>query len=206
MFGLGLTPYHTTLIFFSFIAALKQIIWILFISEQKMPPNFALIVAAFNTFLNTLNTFFSLWSRSSGAVSQEYSLYLVEKSVQYAIPIGWGLFSAGIFIELGSEVQRKIFKSKPENKGKPMKGGLWDLATNINYGGYTLWRAGYACFAGRLGWGGLVGMFVGTDFVRRAIPSMDKYCTEKVCSARLSCRKCLANRLTVWKGVGGYSR
>lgn len=76
-------------------------------------------------------------------------------------------------------MQRKLFKSQSKNRGRPYGGGLWAYATNINYGGYTLWRAGYAAVAGRLGWGGLVGAFVGSDFMKRAIPSMDRYCEER---------------------------
>jgi len=179
--GLGLTDYHLTLVGLAFASALKQIIWILFISEQKMPPRFVLTICGFNTFLNTLNTFFALYSRTSGVIPQtfEFGGYL-KQAVQYAVPMGQSLFAAGLAIELISEVQRKVWKGRPENKGKPFGGGLFRKATNINYGGYTLWRAGYACYAGKLGWGGLTGMLIGTDFVRRAIPSMDRYCEEKV--------------------------
>jgi len=165
--GLGLTPYHTLLTTFAVTAALKQIIWQLFISEQKMPATFALIVASFNTFFNTVNTLLSLHSWTSPA------------SGASALPIGTLLFFVGIGVELVSEIQRKIFKADKKNAGKPYGGGLWAYATNINYGGYTLWRAGYACVAGRLSWGGLVGAFVGSDFLNRAVPSMDRYCHAK---------------------------
>ena len=179
--GLSLTDYHLGLVGLAFASALKQIIWILFISEQKMPPQFALTVCGFNTFLNTLNTFVALYSRTSGVLPQTFDFGgYYKQAVQYAVPMGQSLFCAGLAIELISEVQRKVFKSRPGNKGKPFGGGLFRKATNINYGGYTLWRAGYACYAGKLGWGGLTGMLVGTDFVRRAIPSMDKYCEDKV--------------------------
>ena len=80
-----------------------------------------------------------------------------------------------------SEIQRKVFKDKPENKGKPYGGGLFGLATNINYGGYTLWRAGYAVAAAGLPWGALVGAFFFYDFTTRAIPALDQYCTDRVC-------------------------
>jgi steroid 5-alpha reductase family enzyme len=56
-------------------------------------------------------------------------------------------------MELVSEIQRKFFKDRPENKGKPHGGGLFGLATNVNYGGYTLWRAGCACAASGPVWG-----------------------------------------------------
>lgn len=89
-----------------------------------MPVEFAVIVAAFNTVLNTLNTALSLYSRSSAG-----------KMLSYAFPFGALAFVVGIFLELVSEIQRAMFKRKPENKGKPYGAGLWSLATHINYGG-----------------------------------------------------------------------
>lgn len=82
--------------------------------------------------------------------------------------------------ELVSEVQRLMFKRNPENKGKPYGGGLFSLATNINYGGYTLWRAGAAVSAAGLGWGAIMGGFFFHVFTTSAIPSLDRYCTGKV--------------------------
>lgn len=94
--------------------------------------------------------------------------------------LGLGLYTVGLVTEFASEVDRRRFKSKPENKGKPYGGGLWSWATNINYGGYTLWRAGYAVSAAGLPWGAVVGGWFFYDFTSRAIPSLDRYCTEKV--------------------------
>ena len=79
-----------------------------------------------------------------------------------------------------SEIQRKRFKDKPENKGKLYGGGLFGLATNINYGGYTLWRTGYAVAAAGLPWGALTGALAFYDFSTRAIPVLDQYCTDRV--------------------------
>ena len=95
--------------------------------------------------------------------------------------LGLGLYTVGIITEFASEVDRKRFKDKPENEGKPYGGGLWSWATNINYGGYTLWRTGYAVSAAGLPWGVAVGAWFLYDFTSRAIPSLDRYCTEKVC-------------------------
>jgi len=86
--------------------------------------------------------------------------------------------------ELVSEIQRKAFEDNPQNKGKPYGGGQFGLATNVNYGGYTLWRAGYACVAAGPVWDLIVGGSFAWDFTQRAIPSVDQYFTEKASPAR----------------------
>ncbi|KAL8354966.1 hypothetical protein RB601_000657 [Gaeumannomyces tritici] len=58
------------------------------------------------------------------------------------------VFGLGIFLELGSETQRRRFKGREENKGRICTTGFWKLARHINYGGYTLWRAGTTLAAG----------------------------------------------------------
>ena len=97
------------------------------------------------------------------------------------LAVGLGIYAVGLTTEMVSEVQRKMFKRKPKNKNKPYNGGLWSFATHINYGGYTLWRAGAALSAAGPMWGIIIGGFFFYDFSRRAIPSLDAYCTDKVC-------------------------
>lgn len=179
-FGLG--PYPAILSALALGASTKYIAWILGISEQEMTPSLGLTVGVFNSVLNTLNTMLSLWTFTSGApqmVMQSASITDVITSSPILM-LGLGLYTVGIITEFASEVDRKRFKDKPENKGKPYGGGLWSWATNINYGGHTLWRVGYAVSAAGLPWGAVVGAFVFYDLTSRAIPSMDKYCTDKV--------------------------
>lgn len=167
---------------------MKHVAYTLGISEQEMTPKLSLVVGAFNTVVNTLNTMFSIWTVTSAApqlATQSASIQDVITSSP-TLMLGLGLYTVGIVTELASEVDRQRFKRKPENKGKPYGGGLWSWATNINYGGYTIWRAGYAVSAAGLPWGAAVGAFFFYDFASRAIPSLDSYCTEKVClSVRL---------------------
>ena len=147
-----------------------------------MTPAAALIIGAFATAFNTLNTMLSLWTLTSAApqmATQSASIKDVITSSP-TLMLGLGLYTVGIVTEFASEVDRKRFKDKPENKGKPYGGGLWSWATNINYGGFTLWRAGYAVAAAGLPWGAATGAFFFYDFSSRAIPSLDRYCTEKV--------------------------
>jgi len=172
LFGLGLTPYHTLIVALAAGSAAKQMVWQAFISEQTMPPTFALVIAGFNTALNSFNTLLSLYSRTS-AVGPGGEL-------AFSAYVGIAMYVVGMALELGSEVQRKAFKMKSENKGKPCGEGLWGLATNVNYGGYALWRGGYACIAAGLTWGGFVTGGIANDFVTRAIPSMEDYLVNKV--------------------------
>lgn len=179
-FGLG--PYPATLSALALGASAKHVAYMLGIAEQEMTPPAAVMIAALNTIFNTLNTMFSLWTITSAApqmATQSASITDVIASSP-TLMLGLGLYIVGIVTELASEVDRQRFKAKPENKGKPYGGGLWSWATHINYGGFTLWRTGYAVSAAGLPWGGLVGAFFFYDFTSRAIPSLDKYCTEKV--------------------------
>lgn len=161
----------------------KQIAWVLGISEQEMTPAAALIIGAFTTAFNTLSTMLSLWTLTSAApqmATQSASIKDVITSSP-TLMFGLGLYTVSIVTRFASEVDRKRFKDKPEKKGKPYGSGLWSWATNINYGGFTLWRAGYAVAAAGLPWGAATGAFFFYDFSTRAIPSLDRYCTEKVC-------------------------
>lgn len=180
-FGLG--PYPAIISALALGASTKHVAWMLGISEQEMTPAAAVMIGVFNTVLNTLNTMFSLWTLTSGApqmATQSASIQDVITSSP-TLMLGLGLYTVGIITEFASEVDRKRFKDKPENEGKPYGGGLWSWATNINYGGYTLWRTGYAVSAAGLPWGVAVGAWFLYDFTSRAIPSLDRYGTEKVC-------------------------
>jgi len=172
---LGLPPYYFGLTLCALGAAMKQIIWVTYTSEQEMPVVAALMIATFNTVFNSVNAMLSIWAWSSAATQQPL------KSISFIV--GATIFTIGILFEQISEIQRKNFKSDPENKGMPYAGGLFSIALNINYGGYTLWRAGYACLAAGFYWGGFIGIFFFYDFYARAIPILDKYCIERVSQA-----------------------
>ena len=146
-FGLG--PYPAILSALALGSSLKHVGYTLGISEQEMKPEFAVMIGVLNTVFNTLNTMFSLWTITSAApqmATQSASITDVI-TANPALMLGLGLYTLGMVTEIGSEVDRKRFKDKPENKGKPYGGGLWSWATNINYGGFTLWRTGYAVSA-----------------------------------------------------------
>ena len=184
----GLGPYPALIYTLALGSSVKHISWILGVSEQEMTPQAAGAIAGFNTVLNSANTLLSCWALTSQAPqmdTQSTTLYDVVISSP-VLAIGLGLYVVGITTEMVAEVQRKMFKDDPKNKGKPYGGGLWSLATNINYGGYTFWRTGAALSAAGPMWGIIIGGVFFYDFVRRAIPIMDAYCTEHVGLSRPS--------------------
>ena len=94
---------------------------------------------------------------------------------------------AGILTETISEIQRSQFKKDPANAGKPYSGGMFGWARNINYGGYLLWRTGFALAAGGPVSALIVGAFFYQNFVTSSIPELDDYCQKRVCNIVLVC-------------------
>ena len=164
--ALGLSPYQSVLLAMSAGSAIKQIYWLLFLSFEPMYPFNSIFIAGFNTMSNSLNTL--LFTANLPYMLQQYP---------EQIYIGAGLYFVGILIETVAEIQRRSFKDDPRNKGKPYSGGLFSLARSINYGGYTLWRGGFALAAGGSIWGAFIAFGMAYDFATRAIPVMDEYCS-----------------------------
>lgn len=178
----GLSPYAAIMTTMAIGSVVKHNLWAIFISEQEMNPLTAVIIAAFATIFNSANSLLSLWALSSvaPAIASPSASILDVCRASPAVTFGITLYVVGILVEVVSEVQRKSFKRNPANKGKPYGGGLFSVATNINYGGFTLWRAGYSIAAAGLPWGAVVGGWFVYDFATRAIPSLDDYCTARV--------------------------
>ena len=168
-----LRPYYGLVASTALGSSVKQIATILIVSEQDTPLSFAVTIALFNTIFNSTNTILSVWS----ATSQWPAAGIAKSPLVLAAA---GLYLAGISTEMASELQRTAFKRDPANKGKPYAGGLFSLARHINYGGYTVWRAAYACACG--GWlsGLCVGLFFFNDFVSRGVPVLDRDLTSRV--------------------------
>jgi hypothetical protein len=134
--GLDLTPFQTVVWAMGVGSAVKQIYWILVTAKEPMYTSGAVLISIFNTVNNGLNTLLFTLAGSNPTWSP-LSLY-----------VGAALYTVGILVEPIAETQRKIFKDKPENKGKAYSGGLFGMARNINYGAYTIWRGGMALAAG----------------------------------------------------------
>ncbi|KAI2670773.1 hypothetical protein CBS147355_9108 [Penicillium roqueforti] len=158
-------------------SGLKQAIHMALISEQELSPGLGFGIGFFNTVFNSTNILFSIWSRSSQAPISNTWLGMLSSP---SVTIGVTTYTVGILTELLSELQRQKFKKDPANKGKPYGGGLFSLATNINYGAYTLWRGGFALASGGWAWGLFTFSFFFYDFVTRGVPVLDQYCTDRV--------------------------
>ncbi|EMD92382.1 hypothetical protein COCC4DRAFT_57937 [Bipolaris maydis ATCC 48331] len=147
--GLGLSPY--------ILAGLaRRNIWVTTLSRDRMTVGSAVAIAMMNAVSNSLSTYASVTSISSTSTEGGFP--------QPALLIGSTLYVAGILTELVVEIQRERFKADPHNKGKVCTGGLWSLARHINYGGYMMWRAGYAMAGGGYRLGVLVAAFWAWDF------------------------------------------
>ncbi len=173
---------------------LKQGFWAIFVTENEMPLSSAVGISLFNTIFNSFNSIAStvapllapLLPAAAAALLGRLGVVAPSPPDQDTlIPtflLGTAMCVAGLVVEAVSEVQRQAFKAKPENKGKAFTGGLFGVARHVNYGAYTVWRAGYALAAGGPIWGGLVFAFFFRDFVTRGVPVLDAYCTKRVSS------------------------
>jgi len=169
-------PYSHVLLAMTVTSLLKQIYWVVFLSDDPMRPSLAILVGILNLLLNSIN---SLLFTTSTHISSDASI--PEKRVI----LGCTLYLIGIFLEFASEVERKNFKRNPENKGKLCTKGFWRLARHINYGGFTVWRCGSAIYAGGWTWGVIVGIFFWWRFTSEAVPLLEEYCEKKVSNYRL---------------------
>ncbi|KKY22719.1 putative membrane protein [Diplodia seriata] len=157
-------------------SSLKQIHWLTFLSREEFPAKAALTVGVFNTVVNSINT---LAFCSSLLTTASPPHDISESSLAPVAVAGSVLYVVGLAIEWISEIQRARFKADPANEGKPYSGGLWRLARHINYGGYSLWRAGFAMTGGGWVMGSIFGGFYMWDFATRAIPVLDSYCSRR---------------------------
>jgi len=172
---LDLPPYQLLILGVSIGSSIKQVFWAIFISQQELPVSHAIAIAAFNTMFNSISTVLSSWSHT--AAFKSTSGFLLQSP---SVLIGSFLYTVGILIETISEIQRNRFKRNPVNARKPYSGGLFGWARNINYGGYALWRSGYAWAAAGPIWGLIVAGIFFRDFALRGVPQLDRYCQNRV--------------------------
>ncbi|OQE18764.1 hypothetical protein PENSTE_c017G04944 [Penicillium steckii] len=117
-------------------SSLKQIVHIACVPEQAMDASSGLTIALFITIFNTINTLLSLGVDFTSCVYLQFDK-LACNSILSNYNCRIDCLYCGLLVEATSEFQRKWFKQDPENRGKPYGGGLFSLATNINYGAYT---------------------------------------------------------------------
>ncbi|KAI9720343.1 MAG: hypothetical protein M1828_005727 [Chrysothrix sp. TS-e1954] len=176
--NLQLSPYRLTLLSMAVGASAKHILWKLFIGQEEMPVAPAAFMGASHTAVNSINTLLVVCSatsiaagRGEGAGSRDWP----------AVPlaVGAALFATGLITEFVAEVQRAAFKRKPENEGKPYTAGLFSLARHINYGGYAMWRTGFALAGGGYVWGAVTAGLGAWGVATRKIPLLDEYCSTR---------------------------
>nr|POE65612.1 hypothetical protein CFP56_58718 [Quercus suber] len=165
---LGLSPYRSILFGMSVGAMLKQNFHVLAIMQEEMSVGSGAAVGVFNAVFNSLNSLFLICAQTSATVNGEHF-------PQTPLIVGSTLYTAGLFMEWFSEVQRAAWKKDARNKGKVYTGGLFGLSRHINYFGYTLWRTGYALAAGGWVWAAVVGSYFTYDFTQRAVPLLQDY-------------------------------
>lgn len=84
------------------------------------------------------------------------------------------LFAFGGVLNTGSELQRDIFKKKPENKGRLFTGGLFAWSMHINFFGDVLWVSAFAIVAGH--WLGIaIPVLLLVLFMVSLVPALDTY-------------------------------
>ncbi|KAJ4409489.1 hypothetical protein N0V82_009450 [Gnomoniopsis sp. IMI 355080] len=163
-------------------SAAKQIFWLTCTSEEEYPVKSSVLVSAYNTLCNSVNSLLFLTAATSAARwTKPFTVSVPGTRSRLSLPVALGaiLYVVGIALEVGSEIQRKKFKDDPTHKGKLCREGLWSLARHINYGGYTLWRIGYALASG--GWiaGFVVAVLQSSSFARGGMVSLDYYMSRK---------------------------
>ena len=88
------------------------------------------------------------------------------------------LYVVGSFLNTGSELQRKAWKARPENKGHLYTGGLFGLSRHVNYFGDVVLFSGFALLT-RSPWAALVPALMAAMFVFLHIPILDRYLRER---------------------------
>lgn len=88
------------------------------------------------------------------------------------------LYGLGSWLNTWSELQRKWWKTKPENKGRCYTLGLFGLSRNINYFGDVVLFGGWTLASG-CWWNSWVPLIMAATFYFYHIPDKEKYLAER---------------------------
>lgn len=91
---------------------------------------------------------------------------------------GIAIFVAGSFLNTYAEIDRHLWKKKPENKGHLYTGGLFSLSMHINYFGDLLWVSGYTLITHNI-WAWIIPVLLFFFFYFYNIPKLDAYLERK---------------------------
>jgi len=89
-----------------------------------------------------------------------------------------GLIAFGSYLNTGSELQRMIWKKRPESKGRCYTGGLFKHSMHINYFGDMVLFVGWALLT--ISWlAFVIPLFMTVGFVFFHIPGLDAYLSQR---------------------------
>ena len=126
------------------------------------------------------------WEESV-SIPMAFSLYYIGYSLlvyDREVPIDWIDYSAILLFLIGSgfntisEVQRHLWKKRPENKGKLYTIGLFKYSMHINFFGDVLWVSAYAIVT-RNYYAIIIPVLLFCLFAFWNIPTLDKYLAGK---------------------------
>jgi steroid 5-alpha reductase family enzyme len=92
--------------------------------------------------------------------------------------LGVALYLLGSYLNTGSELQRLVWKKRPENRGKLYTGGLFRVTMHPNYLGDVTLFAGFALVTGTI-WAFAIPIIMASMFIFINIPMLDKYLGER---------------------------
>lgn len=92
--------------------------------------------------------------------------------------LGVGLLLVGSYLNTGSELQRRAWKSLPESKGRCYTGGLFAHSMHINYFGDSLLFTGWAILAASV-WAFTIPLLMTALFIFYHIPPLDTYLADR---------------------------
>ena len=95
---------------------------------------------------------------------------------------GIGLYIAGSYLNTGSELQRRAFKARPENRGRLYTGGWFAFTRHPNYLGDTLWGLGWG-LATHNPWSAVIIAIEVGGFLFSQIPALDRYLESRYADA-----------------------
>jgi len=92
--------------------------------------------------------------------------------------IGVVAYVLGSYLNTGSELQRKLWKARPENKGHLYTQGLFSLSMHVNYFGDVVLFSGFALLT-TSPWAFLLPVVMAAGFVFAHIPMLDGYLAKR---------------------------
>ncbi len=92
--------------------------------------------------------------------------------------VGVVLYVVGSCLNSASELQRFVWKQRPENKGKLYTQGLFRYSMHVNYLGDALLFTGFALVTGSA-WALIIPLITTAGFLGVHIPTLDKYLRQR---------------------------